>query len=63
MKLDKNKIDLLRAKNLWTTQQLAKEAGVSCTALCGRYDTGAVTAGKIARALGVDVEEIIVKEE
>lgn len=62
MKLNHAKLDLLRAKNLLTLQQLAKLAGVSTATLVKRGNLGVVTIGRIAKALNVDVEEIIEKE-
>ena len=62
MKLNREKLDLLRAKNLLTLQQLAKLAGVSTATLVKGGNPGVVTIGRIAKALNVDVEEIIVKE-
>ena len=62
MKLNREKLDLLRAKNLLTLQQLAKLAGVSTATLVKSGNPGVVTIGRIAKALNVDVEEIIVKE-
>lgn len=61
MKLDKEKIYLLRAKHCLTIQQLAKKAGISTREISKSEDIGAVPAGKIARALDVDVEEILTK--
>lgn len=62
MRLNREKLDLLRAKNLLTLQQLAKLAGVSTATLVKRGNLGVVTIGRIAKALNVDVEEIIEKE-
>ncbi|MCI9641116.1 XRE family transcriptional regulator [Anaerotruncus sp. 80] len=63
MKLDHDKLDLLRARNVLTISQLAKVAKVSAATIVRGGNPGIVTVGKIAKALGVDVEEIIVKEE
>ncbi len=62
MKLDHNKLDLLRARNVLTISQLAKAANVSTMSIVRGKNPGVTTIGKIAKALGVDVEEIIVKE-
>ncbi len=63
MKLDHNKLDLLRARNVLTLSQLAKTANVSTASIVRGSNSGITTIGKVAKALGVDVEEIIVKEE
>lgn len=63
MKLDKDKIFLLRARNCLTVSQLAAKAKVSCREISKSSDIGAVSAGKIAKALNVDVTEIIIKED
>lgn len=62
-KLDKERLYLLRARNCLTVGELAEKASVSRRELTADKAIGAVPAGKIAAALGVDVEEIIVKEE
>ncbi len=63
MKLDHDKLDLLRARNVLTLSQLAKAANVSTASIVRGKNPSVTTVGKLARALGVDVEEIIVKEE
>ena len=63
MKLNKEKLYLLRARECLTIQQLASKAGVSCKEISKNSSIGAVSAGKIAKALEVDPEEIILKEE
>lgn len=63
MKLDHNKLDILRARNCLTMSQLAKAAGVSTASIVRSKNPSVITVGRVARALGVDVEEIIVKEE
>ncbi|NBJ75044.1 XRE family transcriptional regulator, partial [Neglecta sp. X4] len=54
MKLDHDKLDLLRARNVLTISQLAKVAKVSAATIVRGGNPGIVTVGKIAKALGVD---------
>lgn len=66
MKISTSKINYLMGANLMTQCALAKAAGVSrvtvnSTLLKGSCST--VTAGKIAKALGVDPAEIIEMED
>ena len=63
MRLDKNKLELKRANKCITISQLAKKAGVSNTPIVNCENVNPVTAGKIAKALGVSVEEILADEE
>ena len=49
-----NRHGIILAKN-----ELAKKAGVSCREISKSASIGAVPAGKIAKALGVPVEEIV----
>ncbi len=65
MGLDKYKIDILMAKKQFNRKDLLKEAGISDFTYykCFERGTSPKNVGKIAKALGVDVEEIIVKEE
>ena len=65
MKLDKRKIDLYRARKCMTTEELAETAKVSQTTIRKGYKEkiSVNTVGKIAKALGVDVKEIIVEED
>ena len=58
MKINKKKIELLRAKKLWTVKKLAEESGVSVRDISSREEIGAVTLGKIAKALGVEPQDI-----
>lgn len=64
MKLKKKAIDLLRARTCMTVNDLSKTSGVSkCTINAGyERDINPVAAGKLAKALNVDVTEIIIKE-
>ena len=65
MKISTKKIKQMMGVNLWTQEQLAEAAEVSratinSTLLKGSCSTQ--TAGKIARAMGVNPEDIIEKE-
>lgn len=60
MMLNKEKLFLLRANQCMTVKELAKKAGVSCREISKSASIGAVPAGKIAKALGVPVEEIVI---
>lgn len=65
MRLNKKKIMLLRAKRCMSASELAEKSGV-CTVTIRRGFTRPVapeTAGKIAAALDVSVEEIIIEED
>lgn len=61
MKISKKKFECALARTLINPQHLAKKAGLSypviCRALNG-FDIKPLSVGKIARALGVDPEEI-----
>lgn len=62
MKLSKLKIDIAIANSGYSMQELAKRAGVSrqrWNVLTNQKETRPVSAGKIARALGVDVTELL----
>ncbi len=65
MKLNKTSIDLLRAKKCLQVKDVAAAAGVSTVTIQNGYkkNIDPVCVGKLAKALGVDVEEIIIKEE
>lgn len=60
MMLNKEKLFLLRANQCMTVKDLAAKAGVSCREISKNGPIGAIPAGKIAKALGVPVEEIVV---
>ncbi len=65
MKLDKNKIDLLMAKQQMSTNELAKKYGVSRNRIQIIFNSANVTprtVGKLAAALEAEPEEIIVME-
>lgn len=63
MKLNKNKVFLLRAEQGLTVGALAEKAGVSRRDLSADKKVGAKSLGKIAKALGVKPEEIVMTEE
>lgn len=62
MKLNKEKLEIMRANKCMTISQLAKVAGVSNTPIVNCENINPVTAGKIAKALGVPVEELLAEE-
>lgn len=64
MKLNKNALELARARNCMTVKDLAAAAKVSTATICshGDMEVFPATAGKIAKALNVDVTEIIEDE-
>lgn len=61
MRLDKTKVELLRAKKLKSVNELVEEAGICKPTLNRGYrkDIDPVSVGKIAKALEVEPEEII----
>ena len=59
MILNKEKLFLLRASQCLTVRELAKKAKVSPRDISKNAPIGAIPAGKIAKALGVPVEEIV----
>ena len=65
MLLNKNALDLIRARECLTLDELTKRANVSKATICQGYkkDIGVIPIGKLARALDVDVEEIIIMED
>ena len=65
MKLNKRKIDLLRANKLMSVIALSNISGVSQTTIRKGYkeNISIVAVGKIAAALEVDVEDIIIEED
>lgn len=62
MILNKEKLFLLRASQCLTVRELAKKASVSPREISKNAPIGAVPAGKIAKALGVPVEEIVMTD-
>lgn len=63
MRIDKEKLELAKARACMDTGDLVK-AGIPKGTLCRIYHSNIrpATIGKIAHALGVDVTEIIVTE-
>lgn len=66
MKLSAEKIEVIRAEKQITIQELAARYGASyqrTRAVINSKNVHAITAGRIAKALGVDVTEIIETEK
>lgn len=66
MKISPRKINYIMGARLMTQTSLAKESGVSRATINGLLLKGScstATAGKIAKALGVDPAEIVEREE
>lgn len=66
MRIDTMKINLFLASQDLTKTEFATRSGVSrqsITAILGRGSCEPKTAGKLAKALGIDVQEIIKKED
>lgn len=62
MQLSRSKINLLLARKCWSVQQLANAYGVSRARMNIILNSRKVTyvcAGRVAKALGVDVTEIL----
>ncbi len=62
MKLSREKLDIQIAKNCITVPELAKNYGVSAQRIrmiLNSKKVAPVTAGKLAKALGCDVTEIL----
>ena len=62
MKINTHKINVLLAKKGLTQTALAELSGMTRQNVCAILNRGTcypVSAGKIARALGVDVEELL----
>ena len=62
MKLDREKINILMARKQMTVQKLAEAYGVSRTrmnVILNQRTVSVVSAGRMANALGCDIEEII----
>ena len=65
MKLSREKIDLYRAAKWFSVKDLAEEYGVSRArmhSILGQRDVTPLVAGRMARALGVEVTEILETE-
>ena len=61
-KIDRDKIDIARAYRCMTVTELAEAYGVSrqrMSIILSRREVTAVCAGRLARALGCDVTDII----
>lgn len=65
MKLNKNAVDLLRAKHCLSVHALSKKAGVGSNTIYAGYehDIDALPIGRLAKALCVAPEDIIIQEE
>lgn len=66
MKIDKGKLIVSMARAQLCRSEVAERAGLSVNTLSGALSRGSckpATAGKIAKALGVDVTEIIETED
>lgn len=62
MKLSKEKIDVIMAEKMMSQRELSEKLDVSSSTVSGYFKNNnprKKTIGKIADALGVDVEEII----
>ncbi|MBU5363553.1 MAG: helix-turn-helix transcriptional regulator [Enterococcus sp.] len=63
----KNRIKVLRAERDWTQADLAEKAGISRQAVISiekyKYTPSLELAFDIARAFGVDINEVFKKEE
>lgn len=62
MKLSRKKVELAMARAELNRNQAAEKAGMSIPSYCAaisRESCKPATAGKIARALGVDITEIL----
>lgn len=65
MNIDKNKLDIAMARTKLNKTKLAEKAGIPVTTVCSMYSREIgkpENIGRIADALGVDVTEIIKKE-
>ena len=66
MKVDGKKISILQAQKQMTTTKLAKLSGISGSAICnivrGDREPRPKTVGKLAKALNVEVEELLIQE-
>lgn len=61
MRIDRNKLKLAQARAMLGNKELAAAAKISANTLvtAGKVNVLPATVGKIAKALGVDVTEII----
>ena len=62
MKIDLNKLELIMAQKIITSDQLAKRSNVARTTISqifnGRTEVNPSTLGKLARSLDVNVEDL-----
>lgn len=66
MKVDKKKLYIAMARAELNRDTLASKAGMPIPTVCNVYQRGSckpATAGKIAKALGIDVTEILADED
>ncbi len=66
MKIDRKKLQIAMARACMSRNDMSEKSGVPIGTLCNMTSKGSVapvTAGKIARALGCDVTEILLDEE
>lgn len=66
MKIDVLKLDDLQREKGYNNKQLTKEAGLSCNAVSvirNSQKAHHITIMRIARVLGVDPEELIIREK
>lgn len=66
MRLNTDRLFIERAKRDWTMKDLAEHVGVSAqavTAAVRKKKISASLAGKIARALDINVEELVIFED
>lgn len=66
MRINTRKLELTMAKALMNPKEVSEKAGISYPAFkraWSQQNVKAATIGRIARALGVDVSEIIETEE
>jgi hypothetical protein len=65
LRISKEKLAIAQAKAMLDSKNLAKKANVSINSVLqvGKYNMQPVTVGKIAKALNVDVTEIIELEK
>ena len=65
MRLSKKKIEIIQAKHGLSNEDIAKKCGITrqrVSCILNSINVYPKTAGMIAKALGVDVTEILVKE-
>ena len=67
MRIDRNKLDMVMANRCMTSNELQKKSGVPrgtyVNIVGGKRNVRPMTLGKIARALGVRAEEIMLEED